>query len=114
MFYVVVIVVMCVCVCVYSQLVAYMAVSCHMTLVHELGAVAAVVVGNARKAVTIVLSFILFPKPFSVYYVFGVILVFGSVILNVVFKEQKKIQQKHHREFVDASNDANKASEEYP
>jgi adenosine 3'-phospho 5'-phosphosulfate transporter B3 len=71
------------------QFVAYLAVSCHMTLVHELGSVAAVIVGNARKALTIALSFILFPKPFSMFYVLGVILVFGSVILNVVWKEQR-------------------------
>lgn len=68
---------------------AYLAVTCHMTLVHELGAVAAVVVGNARKALTIVLSFILFPKPFSIFYIIGVLLVFGSAILHVVMKEEK-------------------------
>lgn len=82
-----------------------------MTLVHELGSVAAVIVGNARKAFTIVLSFILFPKPFSLLYVFGVVLVFGSIILNVVLKEEKKHQQKQH--YV-TGKDSSEANEEYP
>lgn len=68
-----------------------------MTLVRELGSVAAVIVGNLRKSLTIVLSFLFFPKPFSIFYVFGVVLVFGSVVLNVVLKEQRKTktQQKY-------------------
>ena len=74
---------------------AYFAVLFHMTLVQELGSVAAVIIGNSRKALSIVLSFILFPKPFSIYYVFGVILVFGSIILNTLLKE-KKNQQKNN------------------
>lgn len=95
--------------------VAYMAVSCHMTLVHELGSVAAVIVGNARKALTIVLSFILFPKPFSIFYVFGVILVFGSVILNVILKEQKKHHDKpNHGVSVASVVAKSKSTEEFP
>lgn len=77
--------------------IAYMAVTCHMILVEELGPVAAVIVGNARKALTIILSFVLFPKPFSVLYMTGVVLVFGSVILNVVLKEKRKNSQKHRK-----------------
>jgi solute carrier family 35 (adenosine 3'-phospho 5'-phosphosulfate transporter), member B3 len=108
-----------VCILFVVKLVAYLAVSCHMTLVHELGSVAAVIVGNARKALTIVLSFILFPKPFSIFYVFGVILVFGSVVANVMLKEQRKSPQKQHRERADVRNDddmnkTNRRSEEYP
>ena len=89
---------------------AYVAVSFHMTLVQELGSVAAVIVGNARKALTIVLSFVLFPKPFSVYYVFGVILVFGSVILNVVLKEQRKHHLKADEKSLGAGEYAGSAS----
>lgn len=89
-----------------------------MTLVHELGSVAAVIVGNGRKALTIVLSFILFPKPFSILYFFGVILVFGSVVLNVVLKEGKKNQQKHScggPSPDDCTNEDSKTkNEEYP
>jgi adenosine 3'-phospho 5'-phosphosulfate transporter B3 len=76
-----------------------------MTLVHELGSVAAVIVGNARKALTIVLSFILFPKPFSIFYVFGVILVFGSVILFVVLKERSQAQLVSKHDWSKTSSD---------
>lgn len=99
-------------------LVAYLAVTCHMTLVLELGSVAAVIVGNARKALTIALSFILFPKPFSFFYVLGVILVFGSVILNVVWKEQRNSQrqkQQQQRDLTDYSSVYGKSNKmEYP
>jgi len=50
---------------------AYIAITCHMTLVKEFGGINAVLVGNARKAMTIVLSFLIFPKEFSWLYVFG-------------------------------------------
>ena len=37
-------------------------------------------VGNTRKAMTICLSFVLFPKPMSYLYAAGGVLVFGSLI----------------------------------
>ena len=49
-------------------------------MVQEFGGVTAVIVGNTRKAMTIIISFCLFPKPFSYLYVLGGILVFGSLI----------------------------------
>lgn len=67
---------------------AYIAVSLHMMLVKEFGGIAAVLVGNTRKAMTIVLSFVLFPKPMSYLYALGVILVFGSLIGNAIMKER--------------------------
>ena len=67
---------------------AYIAINFHMSLVQEFGGIVTVLVGNTRKAMTIVLSFIMFPKPGSVYYVVGVILVFGSLIGNAFMKER--------------------------
>jgi len=66
---------------------AYIAITFHMALVQEFGGIVTVLVGNTRKAVTIVLSFILFPKPLSMLYFWGGMLVFGSLIGNAFCKE---------------------------
>ncbi|RYH04670.1 hypothetical protein EON65_46850 [archaeon] len=67
---------------------AYIAITFHMALVKEFGGITTVLVGNMRKAMTIVLSFILFPKPMSPLYIFGGILVFGSLVGNAFLKEK--------------------------
>ena len=67
---------------------AYIAITFHMALVKEFGGIVTVLVGNTRKAITIVLSFILFPKPLSIYYAIGGVLVFGSLIGNAFMKER--------------------------
>jgi adenosine 3'-phospho 5'-phosphosulfate transporter B3 len=67
---------------------AYIAITFHMALVKEFGGIVTVLVGNTRKAVTIVLSFVLFPKPLSILYFFGGILVFGSLVANAFMKEK--------------------------
>jgi len=67
---------------------AYIAISFHMALVQEFGGIVTVLVGNTRKAMTIVLSFILFPKPTSWLYAAGGTLVFGSLIGNAIMKER--------------------------
>lgn len=66
---------------------AYIAIMYHMTLIKEFGAITGVLVGNTRKALTIVISFMLFPKPYSILYVIGGLLVFGSLIAQGVIKE---------------------------
>jgi len=67
---------------------AYIAITFHMALVKEFGGIITVLVGNTRKAMTIVLSFILFPKPLSVLYLGGGVLVFGSLVGNALMKEK--------------------------
>ena len=67
---------------------ASIAITFHMALVKEFGGIVTVLVGNARKAMTIVLSFLLFPKPLSILYFGGGILVFGSLIGNAFMKER--------------------------
>ena len=66
---------------------AYVAITYHMSLVQEFGGIVTVLVGNTRKAITIVLSFLLFPKPTSNLYILGGVLVFGSLIGNAFMKE---------------------------
>jgi len=68
---------------------AYVAITFHMALVKEFGGIVTVLVGNTRKAVTIVLSFVLFPKPLSIFYFFGGMLVFGSLVGNAFMKEKQ-------------------------
>ena len=69
--------------------VAYLAITCHMALVEEFGGINTVLVGNSRKVMTILFSFLLFPKPVSVLYIFGGVLVFGSLIGNAYMKGEK-------------------------
>lgn len=67
---------------------AYIAITFHMTLVKEFGGITTVLVGNTRKAFTIFFSFLLFPKPMSIYYVLGGVLVFGSLVGNAYMKDK--------------------------
>jgi adenosine 3'-phospho 5'-phosphosulfate transporter B3 len=80
--------------------VAYWAINFHIRVVQRHGSVVAVLVGNLRKAGTIALSFIAFPKPFSWLYVWGTILVFGGLTTTAYFKESKRRQRasSHSRE----------------
>ncbi len=71
-------------------LLAYIAISLHMTMVKQFGSVAAVLVGNARKSMTIVLSFLFFPKPFSSLYIWGGLLVFGGLTISAYVKSTRK------------------------
>jgi adenosine 3'-phospho 5'-phosphosulfate transporter B3 len=78
----------CLWLMVFYTFLAYIAITLHMILVKEFGGITTVLVGNTRKAITICLSFILFPKPVSVYYAIGGVLVFGSLIGNAFMKEK--------------------------
>ena len=77
-------------------IVAFLAISSHMQMVRSFGGIAAVFIGNARKALTIVLSFVLFPKPNSYLYVLGGILVFGSLTANGFMQEKKEPKRVNH------------------
>lgn len=74
--------------------VSHVAITCHMTLVQAYGGVAAVLVGNFRKALTIYLSFLLFPKPHSVWYVVGGLCVFGGLLCQEYTRELRKQQHR--------------------
>ena len=70
--------------------VAYVAVSTYMQIVKRYGGVAAVLTATARKAMTLILSFCLFPKAFSWLYVFGALLVLGGLLYTSLLKQKKK------------------------
>ena len=66
---------------------SYFSISCYMMLVKRFGGVAAVVLTTARKAMTLVLSFMLSPKGFSWLYVNGSLLVLGAVMMAGICKK---------------------------
>lgn len=66
--------------------IAYIAISFHMHVVKRYGGVAAVLVATGRKAMTLILSFILFPKGFSWLYPVGSILVLGGLAVASLSK----------------------------
>jgi len=87
-------------------MVAYVAISMHMSVVKRFGGVAAVVLATARKGMTLVLSFILFPKVFSWYYVVGAILVLGGLLLSSLLKIHSKQRKKDMELQIKNSTDA--------
>jgi adenosine 3'-phospho 5'-phosphosulfate transporter B3 len=74
----------------FYSVVAYWAINFHIRVVQRYGSVVAVLVGNLRKAGTIALSFLVFPKPFSWFYVAGTLLVFGGLTITAYVKDQKR------------------------
>jgi adenosine 3'-phospho 5'-phosphosulfate transporter B3 len=66
--------------------VAYVAISFHMNVVKRYGGVVAVLVATGRKAMTLILSFLLFPKGFSWYYPVGSVLVLGGLLISSLAK----------------------------
>ena len=61
-----------------------------MTTIKSFGGVTTVLIGTARKAMTIVLSFAIFPKEFSWYYVVGTMLVLGGLANAELEKVREK------------------------
>eukprot|EP00054_Salpingoeca_dolichothecata_P010431 m.58287 g.58287 ORF g.58287 m.58287 type:complete len:319 (-) comp18990_c0_seq1:154-1110(-) len=72
----------------------FLGISFVLSLVKTFGALTAVTVTNCRKVATMILSFAIFPKPFSSGHIIGGFLVLAGIGLNVWSKEQKKKQQK--------------------
>jgi adenosine 3'-phospho 5'-phosphosulfate transporter B3 len=77
--------------------VAYIAISIHMNVVRRFGGVAAVLLATGRKGMTLVLSFVLFPKAFSWYYVMGAILVLGGLLFSSLVKIREKSKRTQGR-----------------
>eukprot|EP00985_Skeletonema_marinoi_P019854 scaffold11522_cov148-Skeletonema_marinoi.AAC.5 len=92
---------------------SYISISCYMTLVKRFGGVTAVLLTTARKAMTLVLSFILFPKGFSWLYVHGSLLVLGACMVASIFKKLEKVPfQSRKSDKDDSSNYRDKASDD--
>ena len=68
----------------------YMGIQIVLSLVQSCGAFVAVVVTTCRKAVTIILSFIFFSKPFTSQYLFSGVLVLLGIYLNTYSKQSKE------------------------
>lgn len=66
------------------------AISMHMNVVKRFGGVAAVLVATGRKGMTLILSFLLFPKAFSWFYPIGAALVLGSILVASLHKMRQK------------------------
>ena len=73
---------------VYS-ITGYLGVQVVLTMVRQFGAFTAVAVTSMRKALSIVISFILFSKPFTPNYVYGGLIVLLGIYLNLVAKDKK-------------------------
>ena len=92
--------------------VAYWAINFHIRVVQRYGSVVAVLVGNMRKAGTITLSFMLFPKPFSWFYVWGTILVFGGLTVTAMIKDRRrKARDRQAKQETQLSNHAQPSTE---
>lgn len=67
-----------------------MGINLVLSLVKTQGALIAVTVTTVRKAITIVLSFLLFRKPFSMNYLWGGSIIFFATYLNLYNKNREK------------------------
>ncbi|XP_058411274.1 adenosine 3'-phospho 5'-phosphosulfate transporter 2 isoform X2 [Diceros bicornis minor] len=74
------------------SLTGYFGISFVLALIKIFGALLAVTVTTGRKAMTIVLSFIFFAKPFTFQYVWSGFLVVLGIFLNVYSKNRDKIR----------------------
>ena len=74
--------------CVYT-FIAYIAISIHMMVVKRYGGVSAVLLATGRKGMTLMLSFLLFPKAFSWFYPVGASLVLGGLLVSSLAKTTK-------------------------
>ena len=71
--------------------ISYIAISSFMMIVKRYGAVTGVLLATARKAMTLIISFIFFPKTFSWCYVFGSVLVLGGLMFSSLLKQKEHI-----------------------
>jgi len=71
------------------SLTGYLGIQIVLGLVRQFGAFLAVSVTTFRKALTIVLSFIFFSKPFTIHYVYSGILVLLGIYINMYSKNKE-------------------------
>lgn len=93
-------------------LISYAAISSFMTVIKRYGAVAGALIGTARKAMTLMLSFLLFPKVFTWHYLVGITLVLGGLLSSSLYKHHNKmkkemmaIMQMNHQDNFDDDDD---------
>ncbi|KAH3760810.1 adenosine 3'-phospho 5'-phosphosulfate transporter 2 [Pelomyxa schiedti] len=76
-----------------AGLLAYCGTLCVLMLVKRTSALTAVITTSCRKALSLLLSFLLFSKPFTPLYVVGSLVVFSGVVLNIKSKPHRQPQQ---------------------
>uniref|UniRef100_A0A8P4KNB1 Adenosine 3'-phospho 5'-phosphosulfate transporter 2 n=1 Tax=Dicentrarchus labrax TaxID=13489 RepID=A0A8P4KNB1_DICLA len=76
----------------FFSLTGYFGISFVLALIKLFGALVAVTVTTGRKAMTIILSFMFFAKPFTFQYIWGGLLVLFGIFLNVYSKNREKIK----------------------
>ena len=76
------------------MVVAYVAISTWVQIIHRFDGVVAVIVASARKGTTLLLSFLLFPKPWSPWYAVGGALVLMGVVWTAVARSQNNQKKK--------------------
>lgn len=80
---------------------------CFVTLIKSSGVVAATTITTLRKILSIILSFILYPKAFSSKYAFGMAVFVASVVIGVWGKEReykRKSLEDKRKDIVDKPN----------
>jgi len=65
-------------------LCTYLGVACYMRLVSQFSGVAAITVTTGRKVATVILSFIIFPKPFHWGYAVSGVVLLAGILINYV------------------------------
>eukprot|EP00956_Cyclotella_meneghiniana_P030795 scaffold78688_cov59-Cyclotella_meneghiniana.AAC.3 len=85
-------------------LMSHIAVSAHTAVVKKFGGVAAVFIGTARKGMTLVLSFALFPKESNWRYAVGAMLVLGGLTVASLEKQRNKQRNKNPGAEEDSTN----------
>uniref|UniRef100_A0A3P8YYH0 Adenosine 3'-phospho 5'-phosphosulfate transporter 2 n=2 Tax=Esox lucius TaxID=8010 RepID=A0A3P8YYH0_ESOLU len=76
----------------FFSLTGYFGISFVLALIKLFGALVAVTVTTGRKAMTIILSFMFFSKPFTFQYIWGGLLVLLGIFLNVYSKNKDKMK----------------------
>ena len=69
---------------------AYFGLKCYLGIIQDQGGVFGVLAANMRKVCTIMLSFLLFSKPFNERHFIGLVLVFVGVYLGYISKNKAK------------------------
>ena len=93
--------------------ISHVAVSAHTQIVKRFGGVSAVFVGTARKGMTLVLSFVLFPKESNWRYAAGAILVLGGLTIASLEKQRNRRLRAKESASAECKSSARRANE-YP
>jgi hypothetical protein len=86
---------------------AYFGLQCYLTVIKSYGGVGGVLLANARKIFTIVLSFLVFSKPCQKGHLYGLCLIFGGVYVGVVANRKAKTTRRavEQKDSVDEEED---------